>query len=119
MTPFHGPFDDHMRGFFKVQIPWRGSLFAEKALLRLRGECFRPDDLAERYRDVGLNLMTVGELFRYIGRCGAVCREELLRPPLPPVQATPAVLPAVLDPDPHPEGAGLLHLQCIFDPAEA
>ena len=66
MTPFHGPFGDHMRGFFKVQIPWRGPLFSEKALLRLRGECFRPDDLAERYRDVGLNLMTVGELFRYI-----------------------------------------------------
>ena len=66
MTPFHGPFGDHMRGFFKVQIPWRGPLFSEKALLRLRTECFRPDDRGERYQDVGLNLMTVSEFFRYV-----------------------------------------------------
>ena len=56
---FHTPFGDHMDGFFRVPIPWRGVIFSEKAMLRARRECFRPTDLADRYQDIsgGLNLM--------------------------------------------------------------
>lgn len=58
--PFEGPVGDHMTGFFRVQIPWRGLLFSEQALLRLRAEYFRPTDRVTRYQDVagGLNLMS-------------------------------------------------------------
>ncbi|MGH8747058.1 MAG: class I SAM-dependent methyltransferase, partial [Burkholderiales bacterium] len=35
---FHSPFGDHMWDFFRLQIPWRGVLFSEQALLRLRRE---------------------------------------------------------------------------------
>src|ERR1051325_11262610 len=37
--PFQSPFGDHMREFFRIQIPWRGVLFSEKAILKLRAEC--------------------------------------------------------------------------------
>src|SRR6266851_2082431 len=33
---FHSPFGDHMYGFFRLQIPWRGVLFSEQAMLRVR-----------------------------------------------------------------------------------
>ena len=68
MTPFHGPLGDHMSGFFKVQIPWRGVLFSEAAVLRLRAECFRPTDNVKRYQDIagGLNLMTISQYLRYV-----------------------------------------------------
>jgi SAM-dependent methyltransferase len=56
---FHSPFGDHMQEFFKVQVPWRGVLFSEQAVLRVRRECYRPTDGATRYQEVagGLNLM--------------------------------------------------------------
>lgn len=68
--PFHGPFGDHMDGFFRVQIPYRGVLFNEKALLRLRTEFFRPGNPAERWEDIdiGLNLLRYSEFVR-------LCRE--------------------------------------------
>lgn len=49
---FHSPIGDHMHGFFRVQIPWRGILFSEHAILRLRRECYRPADPAESYADI-------------------------------------------------------------------
>ena len=72
MTPFHGPFGDHMNAFFKVRVPWRGLLFSEKAVLRLRAERFRPDNSVERYGDIsgGLNLMTISEYLHYINEAG-------------------------------------------------
>ena len=72
MTPFHGPFGDHMAKFFRVQVPWRGALFSEKAILRLRREYFRPDEPLTRYQDVagGLNLMTISQYVRYIEEAG-------------------------------------------------
>src|SRR5262245_49937844 len=55
---FHSPFGDHMWDFFRFQIPWRGLLFSEQALLRVRKECFRPTDPADGYSKIagGLNL---------------------------------------------------------------
>ena len=72
MTPFHGPFGDHMRPFFRVQIPWRGVLFSEQAILRLRRECFRPSTPARSFHEIegGLNGMTVSEYFRNIKAAG-------------------------------------------------
>ena len=72
MTPFRGPLGDHMRPFFRVQIPWRGVLFSEQAILRLRRECFRPSTPARRYRDIegGLNGITIAEYFRNIKSAG-------------------------------------------------
>ena len=55
---FYSPLGDHMWDFFKVQIPWRGFVFSEKAILKLRRERFRPTDPATRYPEIkgGLNL---------------------------------------------------------------
>ena len=76
MTPFHGPFGDHMSKFFRVQIPWRGALFSEEALLRLRRECHRPEETMTRFQDLagGLNLMKVDEYFRHIRDAGLTAR---------------------------------------------
>ena len=69
---FHSPFGDHMWDFFRVQIPWRGLLFSESLILRLRRECFRPTDPAMRYRDIvgGLNLMRYSEFLQHVAAAG-------------------------------------------------
>lgn len=69
---FHSPFGDHMRDFFRVQIPWRGLLFAEQAMLRVRRECYRPTDPARRYRDIagGLNLMRYSQFLAHARASG-------------------------------------------------
>ena len=72
MTPFHGPFGDHMRDFFRVQIPWRGVLFSETAILKLRRECFRPSADSQCYGQIegGLNLMTISQYLRNVELAG-------------------------------------------------
>ena len=72
ITPFNGPFGDHMNSFFKARVPWRGLIFSEQAVLRLRAERFRPNNPAKRYQDIigGLNLMTITEYLRYIDEAG-------------------------------------------------
>jgi SAM-dependent methyltransferase len=69
---FHSPFGDHMWDFFRLQIPWRGVLFSEDALLRVRARCFRPTDPARRYQDVagGLNLMRYSEFLGHVRATG-------------------------------------------------
>ena len=69
---FHSPFGDHMWDFFRLQVPWRGLLFSEDALLRVRREYFRPTDPATRYGEIagGLNLMRYTEFLRYVRETG-------------------------------------------------
>lgn len=57
IEPFHSPNGDHMSAFFRIQVPWKGLIFNERAMLRRRTEVFRPDDPVECYEDVegGLN----------------------------------------------------------------
>lgn len=76
---FHSPFGDHMREFFTVQIPWRGVLFSEAAILRLRREAYRPTDRGRCYREIagGLNQMRYSEFLRYVRQAG--WRFEFLR----------------------------------------
>jgi SAM-dependent methyltransferase len=64
---FYSPFGDHMNYFFKVPIPWKGALFSETAILRLRREFYRPTDRAIAYGDItgGLNLMRYSAFLRY------------------------------------------------------
>jgi SAM-dependent methyltransferase len=71
---FHSPRGDHMSKFFRVQIPWRGVLFNEKALLQVRRECYRPTDPAKRLQDIvgGLNQMRYTEFVRYARETGWV-----------------------------------------------
>jgi len=63
---FHSPFGDHMDPFFRVPVPWRGLLFSERAILRLRSEFYRPTDGARRLTEVagGLNLMRYSDFLR-------------------------------------------------------
>jgi 2-polyprenyl-3-methyl-5-hydroxy-6-metoxy-1,4-benzoquinol methylase len=70
--PFEGPFGDHMTQFFRVQIPWRGLLFSERAILRLRREYFRPTDRATRYAEIvgGLNQMSFRSYLRLVREAG-------------------------------------------------
>ncbi len=69
---FHSPYGDHMWDFFRLQIPWRGVLFSEQALLRVRREFFRPTDPANGYREIagGLNLMRYSNFLRYVRDTG-------------------------------------------------
>jgi 2-polyprenyl-3-methyl-5-hydroxy-6-metoxy-1,4-benzoquinol methylase len=69
---FHSPFGGHMAEFFRFQIPWCSTLFLEKAILRLKRECFRPTDPATRYEDVvgGLNRMRYSSFLSYVKQSG-------------------------------------------------
>lgn len=69
---FHSPVGDHMEAFFRVPIPWRGALFSEKAILRLRRKQFRPTDQAASYQEIsgGLNLLRYSEFLRYTADAG-------------------------------------------------
>jgi SAM-dependent methyltransferase len=69
---FHSPFGDHMWDFFRLQVPWRGVLFSEQAVLRVRRECFRPTDPANAYPQVagGLNLMRYSDFLQNVRRTG-------------------------------------------------
>ncbi len=69
---FHSPFGDHMWDFFRLQLPWRGVLFSEQAVLRVRRECFRPTDPANAYPQVagGLNLMRYSDFLEHVRRSG-------------------------------------------------
>jgi len=69
---FHSPFGDHMWGFFRVQLPWRGVLFSENAMLRVRRECFRPTDPARRLNEIagGLNRMRYSEFIGHVRATG-------------------------------------------------
>jgi len=71
---FHSPFGDHMWDFFRLQVPWRGVLFSEQAVLRVRRECFRPTDPASAYPQVagGLNLMRYSDFLEYVRHSGWV-----------------------------------------------
>lgn len=70
--PFQSPIGDHMYGFFRIQFPWRGLIFSEKAVLRLRSECYRPTDPAKRYPEVagGLNLMSYSQYLERVQDAG-------------------------------------------------
>ena len=69
---FHSPFGDHMGEFFRVPMPWRGVLFNEQALLRVRRECYRPTDPAARLADIagGLNGMRYSEFLADLDATG-------------------------------------------------
>ncbi len=69
---FHSPFGDHMGEFFRWQVPWRGVLFNENAMMRVRKEFYRPTDPARRYREIagGLNLMRYSEFQRHLRAAG-------------------------------------------------
>lgn len=69
---FHSPFGDHMGEFFRVPMPWRGVLFNEQALLRVRRECYRPTDPATRLTDIagGLNRMRYSEFLADLAATG-------------------------------------------------
>jgi SAM-dependent methyltransferase len=69
---FHSPFGDHMWGFFRLQLPWRGVLFSERAMLRVRRECFRPTDPARRLNEIagGLNRMRYSEFIGHVRAAG-------------------------------------------------
>ena len=81
---FHSPIGDHMGGFFRLRIPWRGVLFSEKALLRLRRERYRPTDPATRYQEMngGLNLMRYTEFLEYVESTGWQFRYLSVNPQL-------------------------------------
>tara|TARA_B100001758_G_C18415598_1_gene619303 strand:+ start:47 stop:916 length:870 start_codon:yes stop_codon:yes gene_type:complete len=65
---FHSPFGDHCNGFMRIPIPWKGAIFNERAILKLREECFRPSDPAMKFQDIegGLNKMRFSEFINYV-----------------------------------------------------
>lgn len=99
---FHSPFGDHMSEFFRVPIPWRGALFSDEAILRLRREFYRPTDPARALNEIagGLNQMkysdflrdaeAAGWRFRYL-RTNAFLRNPLLRKVADLTSSTPGV----------------------------
>lgn len=69
---FHSPTGDHLDDFFRIFLPWRGVLFNERALMRLRADQFRPGDAVERFEDMagGMNKMRFSEFRRYVNDAG-------------------------------------------------
>ncbi len=69
---FHSPAGDHQDGYFRIPIPWRGVLFSEKAILRLRQKQFRPTEKAATYCEItgGLNLLRYSEFLAYTKEAG-------------------------------------------------
>jgi len=69
---FHSPFGDHMGEFFRWQIPWRGVLCNENAVMRVRREFYRPTDPARCYREIagGLNAMRYSSFLRDLRASG-------------------------------------------------
>jgi hypothetical protein len=61
-----------MDAFFRTPIPWRGVLFSEKAILRLRHKQFRPTDQAASDQDisVGLNVLRYSKFIKYTAGAG-------------------------------------------------
>lgn len=80
--PFQGPFGDHLRAFFRLQIPWRGVIFSEKALVTLRREFYRPTDSAQRLKDIvgGLNQMSYSQFLRYSHQAGLEFIKIIINP---------------------------------------
>ncbi len=82
---FHSPFGDHLTPFFRFRIPWRGILFSEDALMRLRREFLRPvADDAEQFEDMreGLNRMKFSEFLRYVEEIGWITERLTVNPQL-------------------------------------
>ena len=69
---FHSPFGDHSGGYFRFQMPWRGVLFSEDAMLRVRKECYRPTDPARHWGEIagGLNLMRYSQFLEHVRSTG-------------------------------------------------
>lgn len=69
---FHSPLGDHMHEFFKIFVPWRGVLFSERAIMRLRREFYRPTENATSFATIkgGLNGMRYTEFLRYVADRG-------------------------------------------------
>jgi SAM-dependent methyltransferase len=88
---FHSPVGDHLGEFFRIQLPWRGVLFSEKALMRLRKEFFRPGDPVDRFQDTvggGLNLMRFSEFLSYTQKAALDVRFLSINPQfksIPPI----------------------------------
>lgn len=81
---FHSPFGDHLDGFFRLPIPWRGVLFNERALMRLREERFRPGDPVRRFEELagGMNKMRYSEFLSYLDAAGLAVEHLGLNPQL-------------------------------------
>jgi SAM-dependent methyltransferase len=86
---FYSPVGDHMEHFFRIPMPWRGVLFSEKAILRLRRECYRPTDPAGRYQDIrgSLNLMRYSEFLHHVDAAGWTFQFLAVNPQLKRVPA--------------------------------
>ena len=84
IEPFQSPIGDHMINYFKVQIPWRGVLFSEKAILKLRRECYRPDEKVSNYGQIGggLNQVSYEKYLRLIGDAGLEVESTFINPQL-------------------------------------
>ncbi|HOU59763.1 MAG TPA: class I SAM-dependent methyltransferase [Kiritimatiellia bacterium] len=69
---YHSAYGDHFGSFFKYQIPYRGVLFNEMALLRLYREFERRFDAAETIyeRDGGMNKHTYDEFVEMFKNSG-------------------------------------------------
>ena len=69
---FHSPVGDHQDGYFRIPVPWRGALFSEKAILRLRRQQFRPTEGAKTFGEItgGLNLLRYSEFLKYTREAG-------------------------------------------------
>ena len=81
---FYSATGDHLDDFFKVQVPWRGVLFNERALMRLRAEQFRPGNRVERFEDMagGMNKMRFSEFKRYVDEAGLLIEYMGVNPQL-------------------------------------
>lgn len=64
---FHSPVGDHMGALYRIPMPWRGVLFSEAAILRVRREVFRPSESPKHYAEIsgGMNRMRYHEFLKF------------------------------------------------------
>ena len=78
---WYSPYGAHMWGFTKV--PWVHFLFAEKTVLRVRAEVFRPDENIIKYEDIRghLNRMSITKFRKLVFEAGFTIQATRVNPP--------------------------------------
>jgi hypothetical protein len=74
------PYGGHMFDF--TRLPWVHLLFPERVVLKVRRECFRPDQDAKRYEDIvgHLNRITASKFRAHAMQAGFQIRHLRLNP---------------------------------------
>lgn len=67
---FHSYCGDHYNDYFRWNLPWRGVLFNQKAMMRLRRDFWKPEESPATWQEAGFNRMRYSEFRSYLRKTG-------------------------------------------------